>query len=84
MLMVGFSSGLFRCSRSQGNDVNGRLKSAANPCGLRKSTEHIYLYRFNCSDGPCGFKFFTFSPHLLKIAGMLPMVYHFVTRIVPE
>ncbi|MFS8009886.1 hypothetical protein Hanom_Chr14g01290611 [Helianthus anomalus] len=28
--------------------------------------------------------FFTFSPHLLKIAGMLPMVCHFVTRIVPE
>ncbi|MFS7940885.1 hypothetical protein Hanom_Chr05g00469571 [Helianthus anomalus] len=28
--------------------------------------------------------FFTFSPHLLKIAGMLLMVCHFVTRIVPE
>ncbi|MFS7994188.1 hypothetical protein Hanom_Chr12g01102921 [Helianthus anomalus] len=28
--------------------------------------------------------FFTFSPHLLKIACMLPMVCHFVTRIVPE
>ncbi|MFS7941481.1 hypothetical protein Hanom_Chr06g00476761 [Helianthus anomalus] len=28
--------------------------------------------------------FFTFSPHLLKIAGMLPMVCYFVTRIVPE
>ncbi|MFS8027027.1 hypothetical protein Hanom_Chr16g01493801 [Helianthus anomalus] len=28
--------------------------------------------------------FFTFSPHLLKMAGMLPMVCHFVTRIVPE
>ncbi|MFS8005524.1 hypothetical protein Hanom_Chr13g01238321 [Helianthus anomalus] len=28
--------------------------------------------------------FFTFSPHLLKIAGMLSMVCHFVTRIVPE
>ncbi|MFS7920823.1 hypothetical protein Hanom_Chr03g00229291 [Helianthus anomalus] len=27
--------------------------------------------RVNCSDGPCGF---TFSPHLLKIACMLPMV----------
>ncbi|MFS7909665.1 hypothetical protein Hanom_Chr02g00097281 [Helianthus anomalus] len=27
--------------------------------------------------------FFTFSPHLLEIAGMLPMVCHFVTRIVP-
>ncbi|MFS7941142.1 hypothetical protein Hanom_Chr05g00472681 [Helianthus anomalus] len=28
--------------------------------------------------------FFTFSPHLLKIAGMLPMVCYFVTRTVPE
>ncbi|MFS7957881.1 hypothetical protein Hanom_Chr07g00671591 [Helianthus anomalus] len=28
--------------------------------------------------------FFTFNPHLLKIAGMLPMVCYFVTRIVPE
>ncbi|MFS7964558.1 hypothetical protein Hanom_Chr08g00751771 [Helianthus anomalus] len=28
--------------------------------------------------------FFTFSPHLLKIAGMLPMICHLVTRIVPE
>ncbi|MFS7960097.1 hypothetical protein Hanom_Chr08g00698961 [Helianthus anomalus] len=28
--------------------------------------------------------FFTFSPHLLKIACMLPMVCHFVTRIVPQ
>ncbi|MFS7890062.1 hypothetical protein Hanom_Chr00s000006g01614351 [Helianthus anomalus] len=28
--------------------------------------------------------FFTFSPHLLKIADILPMVCHFVTRIVPE
>ncbi|MFS8005499.1 hypothetical protein Hanom_Chr13g01238041 [Helianthus anomalus] len=28
-------------------------------------------------------RFFTFSPHLLKIAGMLPMVCYFVTRIVP-
>ncbi|MFS7939317.1 hypothetical protein Hanom_Chr05g00450271 [Helianthus anomalus] len=28
--------------------------------------------------------FFTFSPHLLKIAVMLPMVCHFVSRIVPE
>ncbi|MFS8025966.1 hypothetical protein Hanom_Chr16g01481401 [Helianthus anomalus] len=28
--------------------------------------------------------FFTFSPHLLKMTGMLPMVSHFVTRIVPE
>ncbi|KAL9996447.1 hypothetical protein Hdeb2414_s0002g00067031 [Helianthus debilis subsp. tardiflorus] len=44
MLMVGFNSGLFRRIRSQGSDVNGRLKSAANPCGLRKSTDHIYLY----------------------------------------
>ncbi|KAF5822117.1 hypothetical protein HanXRQr2_Chr01g0022751 [Helianthus annuus] len=39
------------------------------------------LVRVNCSDGPCGF---TFSLHLLKIAGMLPMVCHFVTRIVPR
>ncbi|MFS7905443.1 hypothetical protein Hanom_Chr01g00047761 [Helianthus anomalus] len=29
-------------------------------------------------------RFFTFSPHLLKIAGMLPIVCHFVTRIVHE
>ncbi|MFS8020901.1 hypothetical protein Hanom_Chr16g01421201 [Helianthus anomalus] len=28
--------------------------------------------------------FFTFNPHLLKIAGMLPMVCHFITRIVSE
>ncbi|MFS7984313.1 hypothetical protein Hanom_Chr11g00985021 [Helianthus anomalus] len=28
--------------------------------------------------------FFTFSPHILKIACMLPIVCHFVTRIVPQ
>ncbi|MFS8000146.1 putative ribonuclease Z [Helianthus anomalus] len=30
---------------------------------------------------PVVLRFFTFSPHLLKIAGMLPMVCFFVTRI---
>ncbi|KAF5762754.1 putative ABC transporter type 1, transmembrane domain-containing protein [Helianthus annuus] len=32
---------------------------------------------------PVVLRFFTFSPHLLKIACVLPMVCHFVTRIVP-
>ncbi|MFS7925863.1 hypothetical protein Hanom_Chr04g00290151 [Helianthus anomalus] len=41
------------------------------------------IIRVNCSDGLCGFTFFTFSPQILKIACMLPMVCHFVTRIVP-
>ncbi|MFS7912175.1 hypothetical protein Hanom_Chr02g00126841 [Helianthus anomalus] len=34
--------------------------------------------------GPVISRLFTFSTHLLKIAGMLPMVCYFVTRIVPR
>ncbi|MFS7952769.1 hypothetical protein Hanom_Chr07g00610821 [Helianthus anomalus] len=40
----------------------------------------LFFSMFDCLY-PCGF---TFSPHLLKITGMLPMVCHFVTRIIPE
>ncbi|MFS8003386.1 hypothetical protein Hanom_Chr13g01213361 [Helianthus anomalus] len=44
---------------------------------------YIFFLRVNCPDGLCG-TFFTFSLYLLEITGLLPMVCHFVTRIVPD